>query len=199
MAETYPCEAGCGTIITHAPYRKTRLCVPCVRSANGRNPSKRAKGSIAMKKRMADPVFKARQLSVAHDAMRERLASDPELRARQADICRALGKSGAGRAAQGKGSEPRRRAAITRRQTMLGWCPPHLLPEYQRMIYSKRMKAADARAIVEGMMRKEEAALTPFEKQLRRISSGEIGISRKFIPETDASPFTLGGVSSGML
>ena len=67
------------------------------------------------------------------------------------------------------------------------------------MIYSKRMKAADARAAIEELMRKEEANLSPFEKQLLRIRNGEVGISRKFVPEKDVSPFTLGGVGSGML
>lgn len=194
-----PCANGCGGTYRHYRRRKTKLCVTCSRSANGRNPSKISKSRAAMLKRMSDPAIKAEALKRAHDGWRKRLAEDPELRARMADRWREVGKSRIGHLAMPAGSPARRRAVASRMKTIMPWCPPEYLDEYRRLLYSKKLKAVDARAVIEQMIAADQAKMTPFEKQLQRVRNGEVGVVNKFVPTADTGPYTLGGVASGML
>lgn len=196
--ETVPCEGGCGATCRPFRKRKTRLCVNCVRKANGRHPSKIRLTRDAMKRRMADPVMKAEHLGRAHDGLRKRYAQDPEFARRMADNCRKIGLSQMGHAAQPRGSEPRRRAVASRRATLLGWRPPEYLPEYERLVYSKRLRAADARAAIERQIAADLSKLSPHERQLRQIANGA-RLVPTFKPRATDEAFTLGGVATGMI
>lgn len=45
--------------------------------------------------------------------------------------------------------EARARAGRKRSETVMGWCPPELRDEYRDLVRSKRIPAAEARAIIE--------------------------------------------------
>lgn len=196
--ETFPCAGGCGATCRPFRGRKTRLCAACNRSANGRNPNKNRLNREAMKRHMSDPAYRERALRRAHEGYRKRMAADPDMRARISAQAKAMAATRAGIAAQPSGSEPRRRAVESRRRTLLGWCPEAYLPEYQRLVYSKRLRAAEARAIIEAQIKADEARLTPHERQLQKIAHGA-QLTRKFVAPSPASAFTLGGVGSGMI
>lgn len=195
---TFPCERGCGTTCTDFARRKTRLCVTCSRRANGSHPDKIAKSSAAMKRRMADPALKAYHLGRAHAGLRDRFATDPAFAARAAENARAMGLSRRGHVAQPPGSDARRRAVATRRKTLLGWCPAKYLPEYERLVYSKRLPAAEARRTIEKQVAADLAKMPTHERQLLQIARGA-QLTATFVARPVGSPFTLGGVGSSML
>lgn len=198
-ATEFPCAAGCGAMCKDFPRRKTRLCAVCTRSANGRSPSKIEKSRAAMKARLADPATRAAHIAYTSAGLRRRLAADPAEAARRAEQCRALGKSMIGHAAQPAGSEPRRRVATKQIERTMGWCPPAYRDEYRRLVNNMKIKAVDARAMIEQQVAADQAKLPVFERQLMRLRSGEAKAVNKFKPRVDAGPFTLGGVASGMI
>lgn len=151
-----------------------------------------------MKRRMADPVFKAAHLGRAHDGFRRRIAEDPEFAAQLSENGRKMGLSKAGHDAQPRGSEPRQRAAASRMKTILGWCPADYRAEYDRLVNSKRLKAADARAVIERKIAADLKKLSPHERNLRQIALGA-RLVPAFKPSRSSHDFTLGGVGSGML
>lgn len=194
-----PCANACGAVYKHSPRRKTRLCLACCRSANGRHPDKIAKSRANMRRRMADPKIKAETLRRCHDGLRKKMAEDPQARAEMVERGRALGKSLIGHKHMPAAGAARRKAVESRLRTMLGWCPAEYLEQYRHLVYSKRVRAADARAIVEQQIKSDEANMSAFDKQLHRLRRGEATIVQKFTPKADTGPFTLGGVASGMI
>ena len=194
-----PCANACGAVYKHFSRRKTRLCLACCRVANGRHPDKIAKSRANMRRRMADPTIKAETLKRCHDGLCKKMAADPQMRAEMVERGRALGKSLVGHQHMPANGVARRKAVESRLRTMLGWCPPEYLPLYRHLVYSKRMRAADARAIVQQQIKDDQAKMSPFDKQLQRVRRGEATIVRKFTPDIGTGPYTLGGVASGML
>ncbi|MCK0531468.1 hypothetical protein [Sphingobium agri] len=199
MSEMLLCEAGCGASYRPFPRRKTKLCIQCSRSANGRHPDKIAKSRDAMLRRMADPTIKAETLRRAHDGFRKRMADDPQMRAEMVERCRTLGKSMLGHKHMPAAGPARRKAVESRRRTLFSWCPAEYFEQYRHLVYAKRVRAADARAIVEQQIKADEANMSAFDKQLHRLRRGEATIVQKFTPKVDTGPFTLGGVASGMI
>lgn len=59
--------------------------------------------------------------------------------------------------------EARAKAAKATRATRLAWCPEHLRPQYLSLIYSKRLKADEARRII---LEQHEADMQRFRRQL---------------------------------
>ena len=121
------------------------------------------------------------------------------MRAQLVERGRVLGESLIGHKYMPAAGEARRKAVASRLKTMLGWCPAEYLEQYRHLVYVKRVRAAEARAIIEQQVKDDEANTPAFEKQLRRLRRGEATIARKFKPNADTGPFTLGGVASGMI
>lgn len=207
-AALVPCSNACGRSYEPFKGRKTTLCYPCSLSANGRNPKKNEKNRAAMLRRLADPAIRAETLRIAQEGRRRKLAEDPEFRARWQEMGRALGKSNAMHNKHPKGSPARMKAAATRTETMLGWCPHEYRDEYRRLIHSKRLRAADARAVIEAQIKDDaqkqraraaKAQRLSFDEQIARIREGKASVVAKFTPSMDTGPYTLGGVASGMI
>lgn len=195
---TFLCAGGCGKSCRDFPKRKTRFCVDCSRKANGRHPDKIRLSREAMKRRMADPVLKAAHLGRAHEGFRQRIAQDPDFAARMSASGRHMGLSKAGHAAQPRGSEPRQRAAASRMKTILGWCPADYRAEYDHLVNSKRLKAAQAREVIERKIAADLKKMSPHERNLRQIALGA-RLVPAFKPSRCSPDFTLGGVGSSML
>lgn len=201
MVETFLCDGGCGRELKMFKRRKTKFCRSCIGVVNGRDPARIEKSRAGMKRRMQDPAFKAEHIRRTSDGLRARLANDPEEMERRREVGRALFRTGLGHAAQGPGSEPRRRVARMQVERALGWCPEHLRDQYRTMVNSKGIKAAEARRIIEAEMDRERAQRgrrLSFEDQLRRVQAGA-RVVRKFEPRAADHDFTLGGVATGMI
>ncbi len=200
MTDTFQCKGGCGREIKNFPRRKTPYCRTCNGVAIGSDPERAEKSRRAMKDLMRDPLFRARHVQRTAEGLRRRLADDPEEAARRREVGRALGKSGLGHAVQGPGSEPRMRVGRMQTERLLGWCPRHLRDQYRDLVNKKGVRAAEARQIIERQVEAENARLSPFEKQLLRVRNGQATVVDKFKPRRDdTGPFTLGGVSTGLL
>lgn len=109
----------------------------------------------------ADPEFQAKRLA----GIRRGLALNPErkeaYRARMIEIgklpqavearqraAREINLSSIGRAALVGNTEARVRGGKRRTATLLSWCPAELRDEYKRLVYSCKLPAAEARAMV---------------------------------------------------
>jgi len=144
----------CGIGIT--ALAKTGMCKPCVNRAHNADPEFRRKIREGQLRRLLDPEFRERKARVARrnaqkayldPARRERariialehlrLAFTPDAIQRKHDAIRAA-----------------RAAQIDKR---LAWCPPEYRALHRRNVNSKRMKAADSRAMIEAMIADKDA------------------------------------------
>jgi hypothetical protein len=103
---------------------------------------------------------------------------DPKHRAKMAEVARRNGQKAAADPAHhqwlvehgkelyakylaplqpGHSPEARAKAGRKRTETVLGWCPPELRALHRRNTISKRMRAADSRAMIEKMVADREA------------------------------------------
>jgi hypothetical protein len=48
-----------------------------------------------------------------------------------------------------KGSPSRMRAGKRRVETLMAWCPPQLRADYRQLVYSKKLRAREARQVIE--------------------------------------------------
>ncbi|MCC2978821.1 hypothetical protein [Sphingomonas sp. IC4-52] len=98
--------------------------------------------------------------------------------------------------------EVRQQAGRAKTETILGWCPPHLRDTYRHLVNRKHIPAAEARAMIDEEVARQErarlAALTPLQRQIERLEKGGT-LTAKFTPKKAEHAFTLGGVGSGLL
>lgn len=116
-----------------------------------------------MKERMADPAFR----EIWGDRVRagiHRSMQDPvKLEARR-ENGRRLAKSGKHASTMLWDPEVRARAAASRSETMLAWCPPSYRDLYRSLRRRSDMCAAEAKA----------AVLAQIEADRRRLANGEL-------------------------
>jgi hypothetical protein len=80
-------------------------------------------------------------------------------------------------------------------ETRLGWCPPEYRDEYRNLLHAKKLRAAEAREIIEAEIRSKQEALSPFERQMEALNRGA-GLTAKLNMPSPDYAYTLGGVSS---
>lgn len=158
----------CGTGL--GARNRSGFCRRCVGKANLSNPESARKIAEAHRRRMASPEVRA----ALSRKMRARLAADPELRegyvarmiaANSSPACDAARRRRwaaerpweKGNAAQPAGSESRARAGRQISATRLAWCPPHLRQLYRELTQIKRLKASEARQVIEEQAEAEMA------------------------------------------
>lgn len=146
----------CGATITD--YNKSGKCRPCVRASILRSPETEARRAEGIRRKYReDPAYRAKMQAIMK-RVGQKAGIDPEITARRRE--------------QGKWmyenvlNTPENRAKVlaTRpavaeklREQKLGWCPPDLRDEYQRLYRNKHIKAAKARAIIEQKIADREA------------------------------------------
>ncbi|TZG25599.1 hypothetical protein [Sphingomonas montanisoli] len=111
--------------------------------------------SAAARARYSDPAKREALSEACRASMARRRAADPSLVERQREAGCKLGSSGKGGAA--------RRA----------WCPPEHLPEYSFLVDTKRVPAAEARAMIEDKIANEGA------REVARISANLLAAEQK--------------------
>lgn len=138
---------------------KSGYCRAHVSAAMAADPAHREKQRAGIKRKLAaDPTYL--------DGLRKRaraLSNDPEINAKRSAIF-----------VQGRyweiGTEVARdpairlKAARASSATKLAWCPAHLRDHYRFLVNSKRMKAAEARAII---MDQHEAEMRRWRAEVR--------------------------------
>lgn len=141
----------------------TRTCLGCPAEISARNISGRCRPCLA-RRNNACPVFAARRAQAIRAS-----AQDPARRAKMAETARRNGAkwraSPEGRAkmvelghnmrrhaytpeAQSRWKAGRAEAGARRTATVLAWCPEERRGRYLYLVRTKRMKAADAKALV---------------------------------------------------
>lgn len=163
-------ECACGTPIRNE--NKTGNCKPCNMKVFNADPAAQAKRAESFRRKLReDPLELARRRAQCRQNVRNALAR-PEVReawvarARKVyDLMRtpeALEKKRVGHAAA-----MQRRAA-----KQLAWCPPEKRERYDYLVYTKRLRAAEARAIILAEIKAELDAMSPFERQMRALERG---------------------------
>lgn len=156
--------ADCATPIS----RQATRCRACsVRNTNA-SPDVAAARKAAIRAKFAEPAHLAKMQGVARRAG-EIARQDPEFRARLVEHGKRMYathlNTPEGRA---KVLATRKASGAKRTETVLGWCPPEYRDDYRRLIYSKQVRAVEARRIILDLIEAKRAkprVLSPFEKQ----------------------------------
>lgn len=135
----------CGTALPRNPRRKGTRCKSCASRARVQSEAHRAAASRAMTRRWADPE----QAAALARAISSGITDEEKERRRQ------RGKICCNCRAAAAGSEARQRAGRSLSQTRLGWCPPEYREEYFWLRRNYKMRAPEARAIIEGQMARD--------------------------------------------
>jgi hypothetical protein len=204
--EPFPCESGCGTIITPDARRSTRFCKACLCKQLARDPATRAKMVATMSPYYRDPALAHVRKERAAKATETKRA-DPEYMERLRAHGAALGASRKGKCCPPAGSPIRIAAARKTAERKLAWCPPAYRAEYTRLARNKHgMNAAEARRVIEAQIERDrdransEAPVQPsFEEKLAAVRSGEASIVPTFKPKKAMPNMTLGGVTGPIL
>lgn len=168
-----PCEAGCGGTYAVSNYRKTKLCRKCAAIKTARDPVKREKCRAVMIEKNADPEFRARMAALVREGI-HRALQDPEKLARRIENGRRLAQS---HHHSGQSAETRARAAKTRSERAMAWCPPAYRDMYRQIRGLTGILAADAKA----------AVLEQIEFDRRKVAKGELVDQRTFIAVREAA------------
>jgi predicted RNA-binding Zn-ribbon protein involved in translation (DUF1610 family) len=173
-----PCSQ-CGTLIAHNPQRKGTRCRLCCIVELAKSPDKRAKCSAAMRAKLADPVYRAKQTAAITAGIRNAIATRPELADAKREHGRRLAASRSGLNAIPAGSPARIRAAAKAAETKLAWCPDAYRAAYRNLMQKGGYAASEVRAIIEDQIVRDAtkavaatAALSAFERQMAAVRNG---------------------------
>jgi hypothetical protein len=131
------------------PRRKGTRCQPCATRAMATDPAKREKCRVAMKKRLADPVERAKLSERCKRGWAAKFARDPEARARLIETGRRVGSLNKGHSLTPAGSPARIAAARKQSEFYMAWCPVEYRDDYHRLVRTYGVRAADARQMIE--------------------------------------------------
>ena len=194
---------------TLGPKNQSGRCRSCMSKAINRDPAVAEARRAALRAHFAKPGVR----EAAAERMREYNTNMPEEhRERRREHGRRTYKrylAGPENHGVVQSADARRNRGAAVREAAMGWCPLHLRAEYRRLTISKRLKAAEARALIEAQMvaeaereqtaeRARIAAMTPFERQMERVRNGARVVDKVKTHRADHD-FTLGGVATGML
>jgi hypothetical protein len=149
MSERICSEPGCGARITR--QSKTGRCRPHAIARMQADPAYQAARQAGIDRHYAVPGRREAKVQQLTAARLEKIRNDPAERERLREhgrwLCREV--LTAERRARAQAPEARARSVANYIETVMGWCPAHLRPEYRRMIDSQKIPAAEARRILE--------------------------------------------------
>jgi hypothetical protein len=159
------CE--CGARISD--WTKTGRCKPCSVARLNSDPEIQAARTAGLRRAYEDPEFRARMAKITARNV-QKAALDPEIHAKWSAIGREAIKRLYSPEIRAKWLAGRAACGRKRHETVMGWCPPDLRPEYMRLCKSKRMSAAKAREAIEQIIAARSAELPEAIRWLNRIA-----------------------------
>lgn len=144
----------CGTGLRPSTRRKGTRCKSCATRAIMRDPATRAKVSAAMRRKWADPEQRAARVAIMTEVNRR-----PEMIAQRRALGKALNNITRFARPLPAGHPARVQAGRTLTERRLAWCPPGYRPDYARLKEIDGFRAKDARAIIEGQIAADLAAM----------------------------------------
>jgi hypothetical protein len=165
-------NCGCGK--TLGRRNTSGRCALCALAELNADPEHQAKRLAGIKRKFEDdPAYAA----AARERCRRvglKAGQDPELRARRVEAGRERYANILSRPdiREKAIASIKARVGAKLRARALSWCPEYLWPEYQYLRKVKRLPAAEAREIVLQEHARREAALSPFERQMRALEKG---------------------------
>lgn len=149
------------------------LCRPCWLKASVDDADFQHRRAEGIRRKLRDDPAHAARVSANMRRVAIAAAKDPEVRQRRIERGHFMYENFL------KLPEVRAKIAATRpavakklSEQKLAWCPAHLRDEYLFLVKRKRVKASEARRIIMDLHQREEAKLTPFERQLRALENG---------------------------
>ena len=173
-------------------------CRRCISRHNAADPAWRAKQRAGVRAKFADPQHRAAHAARLSD--RNRNLSGETLERRREHGRRCAQQNLQSPEMRARTADPAMKAENGRKRTdtVLAWCPPEYRDRYRHLKATKRMRAAEARALIEDEIasdeRKRLAALSQFERQMERIRNGAKLIEVHPMRRADPT-MTLGGVA----
>lgn len=165
----------CGKALARG--NRSGLCRSCVARRNGRDPAVRARISQVLSMALrSDPA----KLAAAQERARRALAL-PQAREGAARM-RETSQSWRKAQIASQTREARSKAGRTATATRLAWCPPHLRADYKHLLYSKGLRAAEARAIIEDQHAREISAMRA------RMEAGQVAPDEARLNAVEIAP-----------
>lgn len=150
----------------------TGRCRRCALAVTQSTQQWRDRQRAGAKARLKDPTFRAAQVRRLR-AANDRAWNDPDKRASMLAMLAANRARSFTPEARANWLAGRPEAARKRSETVMGWCPPEYREQYRELRYKgKRLKAAEARRVIEEKIAADRALMTPFERQLAKVRAG---------------------------
>lgn len=148
-----PTCSDCGVPITRSSRGRCRPCSAEVLNSDKAFHARRIEG---IRRKFEDPEHRAKMAAVAR-RVGQKAAVDPDHRAWLIEHGRRQVKRLWTPEARARFLAGRPAAGRKISETRMGWCPPEYRDEYRRLCRSKRLNAADARAIIEQKIANQDA------------------------------------------
>ncbi len=177
--ETNRTCSDCSAPITAAS--KTGRCQSCARNHMTKDPAVKGKRAATYARHLADPVNRAALRERNKAAARTRWANPEYAEA----MLKRLREEFQPKSLLGDQSY-RAQAARLANEAKLDWCPAQYRDDYRMLKRSYSYTAKEARAIIEDMIRAEDAKLSPFERQERAIARGAQLVANDKVATTPA-------------
>lgn len=163
--------SGCAKPIMNTA--KTGQCRTCFTVAMNKAPETSIKRSEAFARRMADPAKRAVVIATAK-ANGLRALANPEARAKMVENGRKIARAylqSPEVLAKLNSPELRERRARTISEMRMAWCPVEYRDLYRELTGSG-IRAPEARQMVRDQIARDEARLSPFERQMKALERG---------------------------
>ena len=135
----------------------TGYCKPCWGSKQWEDPDFRERRAEGVRRKFADPEYMAKMRKQCQ-RLGQKTAIDPVLQARRREVGRVMYlKNLAAPEVRQRCLEAVRKAGPKHTELRLGWCPEPFRTRYRYLIKTKKMKAVDARALIEREMADQDA------------------------------------------
>lgn len=151
-------------------------CKLCFNQAMWKDPQFRQNRLVGIRRKFAEPEY-AEKMSKKARRLAQLMAIDPEIQARKRELGKiAYQKNLAPPEVRARAIAAVRRAGPTHTELRLGWCPQEFRERYSRLVNSKKMKAADARAIIEQEIADQQALkhIPSALEHLRRLAPVQV-------------------------
>ena len=155
---------------------KSGLCKLCTLARRNADPNTRKLISEGAKRLYRENPYALARRQAVINRNRSKALSDPAIFARYQENGRRSVHNLFTPEARAKAIAGIRKSAPRMVEAKLGWCPPEYRELHRRNVRSRKMKAADSRAMIEAMIRDKKRRPRTFEEQLKAVEEGRATI-----------------------